>query len=332
MAKRIKLSDVAQHLGINKSTVSRALNKPERVSEELRIKVQQACEELNYIPNVAAKNLASASSKTIALIVPSFTNSVFADVIGCARKICDSRGYQLLIGDSTYTILGEEKAVEHYLQHNIDGFILTETSHSSKTISLLQRAHIPVIEIMDVIDTPTFDGNFGIDQVEAAGELTRYLINKGRKNIAFCSSWLDKRANLRKLAWEKVMDEHGLSHERMISLRNKTSFQSGAEALEAILSEWPDTDAIFFVNDDLAAGAIMQSHRLGIKVGKDLDIVGFNDLDFASVIHPKLSTVRVPRVEITEMATTALLNLIEDKPTGSLHQRFEHQLIIRESS
>lgn len=332
MAKRTTLSDIADYVGINKSTVSRALSKPDRVSEDIRLKVAEASQALNYIPNVAAKNLASASSKSIVLIVPSFTNSVFSDVIETAKEQSRLRGYQLLIGDSAYTTLGEEKAIEHYLQHNVDGFILTETSHSNKTISLLTNSGVPVVEIMDVIEQPTFDANFGIDQSAAAEEITTHLINKGCRNIAFCSSWLDKRANLRKVSWEKTMASHNLENERIINLRSKTSFKSGADALEDILTQWPDTDAIFFVNDDLAAGAIMHSHRLGIKPGKDIDIVGFNDLDFSSVVSPTLSTVQVPRVEMTATATETLLNLVENKPTASLHQCFPYKLVLRESS
>ncbi|WED24233.1 LacI family DNA-binding transcriptional regulator [Vibrio sp. JC009] len=332
MNKRTTISDIAEYLGINKSTVSRALNNPGRVSAEVHAKVQEACKVLHYIPNVAAKTLASSSSRSIVLIVPSFTNSVFSEIISTAKKKCEDSGYNLLIGDSTYTLMGEEKVIENFLQHNVDGFILTETNHSSKSRTLIKNAGLPVIEIMDVLDNPTFNANFGVDQIAAATELTEYLINKGRKNIAFCSTWLDRRAQLRKEAWEATMEKHGLEKHRFINIKERTSFHNGAQAIVEILSNWPETEAVFFVNDDLAAGAIMECQRLEVKVGDELDIVGFNDLDFAEVITPRLTTIRTPRLQMAALAVESVIALIEGKSLDSSQKVLPHELMIRESA
>ncbi|WP_432453987.1 MULTISPECIES: LacI family DNA-binding transcriptional regulator [unclassified Agarivorans] len=332
MNKRTTIADVAEYLGVNKSTISRALNNPNRVSADVHSKVIEACKVLNYIPNVAAKTLALSSSKSIVLIIPSFTNSVFAEIISAAKISCESLGYNLLIGDSSYTTLGEEKVVENFLSRNVDGFIFTETEHSLATQTMIKNSNIPAVEIMDILDKPTFDANFGVNQSDAATELTEYLISKERKNIAFCSTWLDRRAMLRKTAWELVMEKHGLDYHRFINTKERTSFHNGANAISEILNQWPETDAIFFVNDDMAAGAIMQCQRYDIKVGKDIDIVGFNDLDFAEVINPRLTTIRIPRVEMAELAVTTIISLIEQKGVANLHQTLPYELMIRESA
>jgi LacI family gluconate utilization system Gnt-I transcriptional repressor len=332
MNKRTTISDVAEYLGINKSTVSRALNNPNRVSNELHSKIIDACNVLNYLPNAAAKTLASASSKSIVLVIPSFTNSVFSEIISAAKSQCEAYDYNLLIGDSSYTKLGEEKVVENFISRNVDGFIFTETEHSLATQNLLRKANIPAVEIMDHLVKPNFNANFGVDQIAAATELTEYLVAKGRKRIAFCSTWLDKRALLRKTAWETVLEQHGLEHHRFINTKERTSFHNGSDAISEILNRWPDTDAVFFVNDDMAAGAIMQCHRYNIQVGKDLDIVGFNDLDFAEVINPRLTTIHTPRVEMAVKAVETLIALIEGKPCDSLHLAMQYELKIRESA
>ncbi|WP_027695165.1 LacI family DNA-binding transcriptional regulator [Vibrio litoralis] len=332
MNKRTTISDVANYLSINKSTVSRAINNPNRVSKELHARVIQACNKLNYIPNVAAKTLASSSSKSILLVVPSFTNTVFPEIISATKLKCEALGYNLLVGDSEYTELGEEKIVKDFLSRNVDGFIFTETIHSWGTVELIKNSACPAVEIMDIIKEPTFDANFGVDQSEAATELTSYLISKGRKNIAFCSTWLDHRAMLRKEAWSECLQKAGLDNHRVINIKHKTSFQSGADALRQILHSWPETDAVFFVNDDMAAGAIMQCQRHGISVGKELDIVGFNDLDYAAVINPRLTTIRTPRVEMAELAVETLVNLLEGKSVEIVKQKIPYKLIIRESA
>ncbi|WP_413282496.1 LacI family DNA-binding transcriptional regulator [Vibrio sp. MA40-2] len=332
MNKRTTIADVAEYLGINKSTVSRALNNPKRVSSELHSKVIDACSVLNYIPNVAAKTLASSSSKSIVLVIPSFTNSVFSEIISATKSRCEKFEYNLLIGDSSYTKLGEEKVVENFLSRNVDGFIFTETEHSLATHDMLKKTNIPAIEIMDSLEKPNFNANFGVDQIGAATALTEYLVAKGRKKIAFCSTWLDKRALLRKTAWETVLEKHGMENHRFINTKERTSFHNGADAISDILSQWPDTDAVFFVNDDMAAGAIMQCHRHDIKVGKDLDIVGFNDLDFAEVITPRLTTIRTPRIEMADIAVRTIIALIEGKKVDCLHETMPFELMVRESA
>ncbi|MDW6092518.1 LacI family DNA-binding transcriptional regulator [Vibrio rhizosphaerae] len=332
MNKRTTIADVAAYLGINKSTVSRALNNPNRVSTELKERIEVACKELNYIPNVAAKTLASSSSKSIVLVVPSFTNSVFAEIISVVKAECDELGYNLLIGDATYTKFGEEKVVENFLSRNVDGFILSETEHTLDTKRMIDSANLPTVEIMDSIEKPNFNANFGVNQIEAAACLTEYLITKGRKNIAFCSTWLDRRAMLRKLAWENTLEKHGMESHRFFQTKETTSFHNGENAISAILSQWPETDAVFFVNDDMAAGAIMQCQRFDIKVGKDLDIVGFNDLDFAGVINPRLTTIRTPRTKMAKLAVKTLVDIIEGKQVTSLSKELPFELMIRESA
>ncbi|MEP3351108.1 MAG: LacI family DNA-binding transcriptional regulator [Marinomonas sp.] len=332
MKKRTTILDVANYLGVNKSTVSRALNNPDRVSSDIYDKVIEACRVLNYIPNLAAKTLALSSSKSLVLIIPSFTNSVFSEIISAAKQTCESNGYSLLIGDSSYNKMGEEKVVANFLSRNVDGFIFTETEHSLATINMIKTSGLPAVEIMDVVKKPTFNANFGVNQYDAASELTKYLIKKGRKKIAFCSTWLDRRAMLRKKAWEAALVENGLEAHRFVNTNERTSFHTGADAISEILNLWPDTDAVFFVNDDMAGGAVMQCQRYGIQVGKELDIVGFNDLDFAEVINPRLTTIRIPRVEMAEMAVTTLIALIEQKPVETLHATMPYELMERESA
>ncbi|GJJ79657.1 LacI family DNA-binding transcriptional regulator [Pasteurella canis] len=314
MAKRTTIDDIAKALGINKSTVSRAINNPSLVSDEMREKITRMCDKMNYIPNNIAKSLASSSTHSIVLLIPSFSNDVFNDVIDGVKEICDKWNYNLLISDFSYTPLEEQRIIEKYLQQNVDGFILTETFHTQKTMDLLRIANIPTIEIMQIDKSPNFLANIGIDQYAAAKHLVEFLVmEKARKNIALCSSWLDSRACLRKNAWEDVLIKHHLPTERYFRIQGKTSFSSGAESVLEILYRWPDTDAIFFINDDVAAGAIMECTRRGIKIGKELDIVGFNDLDFAKVLNPSLTTIFTPRFEMGKLSAEILIQFLSGK-------------------
>ncbi len=129
---------------------------------------------MNYIPNSIAKSLASSSTNSIVLLIPSFSNDVFKEVIDGVKEICDQWNYNLLISDFSYTPLEEQHIIEKYMQQNVDGFILTETFHTQKTIELLKTANIPTVEIMNIYDNPNFLANIGIDQYVAAKELIRF--------------------------------------------------------------------------------------------------------------------------------------------------------------
>lgn len=328
---RTKISDVANQLGVHKTTVSRALNNSSGISKSLALKIKKAARELNYIPNRAAQSLCADNNRTIALLLPSFGNNVFNDVMLGVKAVADKANYALMIGDSTYTELGEERTVESYIQQNVSGFILTSTRHTEETRKMLLATGTPVAEIMDISSEP-FDINYGVNNELAAQSMTQHLIDKGRRNIAFCSLFLDWRAILRKQGWETALDNAGLSAERYVSSRADASFQAGAELLSETLHKWPDTDALFFVSDELAAGAVMECNRRGIKPGKDIDICGFNDLSFARSIYPALTTVSVPRRKMAEMATESLIALIEGEDVEPASQVLPFELKIRETA
>ncbi|MFC0322134.1 LacI family DNA-binding transcriptional regulator [Gallibacterium melopsittaci] len=333
MKRRTTIDDIAKALGVNKSTVSRGINNPSLVSQEMRTRIEKMCKKMNYIPNSIAKSLASSSTNSIVLLIPSFSNDVFKEVIDGVKEICDQYNYNLLISDFSYTPLEEQRIIEKYMQQNVDGFILTETYHTQKTIDLLNTAHIPTIELMHIYENPHFLANIGINQYAAAEYLVRFLVNdKQRQHIALCSSWLDSRALLRKMAWEDVLTAHNLPTDRHFTVQGKTSFVSGAEALIEILYQWPDTDAIFFVNDDIAAGAIMECSRRGIKVGKDLDIVGFNDLDFAKVLNPTLTTIATPRFEIGKLGAQTLIQFLSGQTPEQQTIELPFKFIRRQSA
>ena len=328
---RTTISDVAKHAGVHKTTVSRALKDSSSISKKLSLKIKKAAKELNYIPNRAAQSLSARNNKTIALLLPSFGNNVFNDVVLGAKSVADEMNYSLIIGDSTYSELGEERVIESYIQQAVSGFILTSTRHTAHTVKMLNASEAPVAEIMDISES-AFDLNYGVDHKQAAADMTQYLIAKGRRRIAFCSLFLDWRAVLRKQGWEKALHDANLSSDLSIQSRAPASFQAGAELLIAALQKWPDLDAAFFVSDELAAGAVMECNRRGIKPGYGIDICGFNDLSFAKTLYPSLTTVHTPRKEMAELATRSLISLIEGKTVNEPIKTLPYEMKIRETA
>ncbi|MGV2986643.1 LacI family DNA-binding transcriptional regulator [Vibrio sp. E150_011] len=330
--KRVTIGDIAKYIGVDKSTVSRALSGSSKVKKETVLKVQRACKDLKYVPNDAARALASSESKSLVLLVPSLSNEIFSDIVTGAKKVCTEKGYTLLIGDTGYSPMEEESLIKHYLQQNVAGFVLTENTHTDESVSLLDQFAKPVIEIMDCTKPPNFNQVIGINNDTATRDVIRYLVGKGRKNIAFCSCFLDDRASIRKTAMQSELKLAGLPFDKVLTMTGATSLKVGQRSIIEIVRKWPDVDAIMYINDDLASGASMEATRRGLEVGEQIDIFGFNDLEYASHFIPSLSSVRTPRMEMGELAFCNLIEILNGQGEMSPLIELKHELILRDSA
>ena len=147
--KRPVLQDVADRVGVTKMTVSRFLRNPEQVSVALRGKIAAALDELGYIPNRAPDILSNATSRAIGVLLPSLTNQVFAEVLRGIESVTDAHGYQTMLAHYGYKPEMEQERLESMLSWNIDGLILTERTHTPRTLKMIEVAGIPVVELMD---------------------------------------------------------------------------------------------------------------------------------------------------------------------------------------
>ncbi|MEH6649878.1 MAG: LacI family DNA-binding transcriptional regulator [Motiliproteus sp.] len=311
---RVTLAEVAERAGVSAITVSRALKHPDRVSNKLRAKITLAVQELGYIPNQAARSLASAESKIISVIFPSLSNAVFSDLLDGIHDSLVPAGYRILLANSHYSITQEDELVETMLEQNPDGIIITGIDQSPKTKKRLQNINIPIVQVMELTDNP-LDMSVGISHFDAGHAITEHLFGKGYKKIGFIGARMDERAQRRMQGYRQSMIAHDQDPDRYIltSLAN-TSFQRGADMMTELISKHNEIDALFLSNDDLAAGAIFECQRRGIQVPQQLAIAGFNDLEFSKAINPALTTVAIPRFEMGKQAAQCLLDRIEDKP------------------
>lgn len=312
---RITLADVAQHAGVGAITVSRALKHPSQVSEKLRLKISQAVKELGYIPNQAARSLASSESRVISVIFPSLSNAVFSDLLDGIHDTLTPAGYRILLANSHYSASQEDELIETMLGQNPDGLIITGIDQSEQTKKRLKNTGLPVVQVMDLCTTPV-DINVGFSHFDAGYAITRHLYDKGYKNIGFIGARMEKRAQRRMQGYRHALIEHGDDPDKYIltSLAS-TSFLLGADLMSDLLAKHSEIDAIFFSNDDMAAGAIFECLRRGIKVPQQLAIAGFNNLEFSCSVYPALTTVSIPRYEMGRLAATSLLNRLQGKET-----------------
>jgi len=329
---KVTLSDVAALAGVAPMTASRAINQPELVSAILRERVEKAVQDLGYVPNRAARALASAQSKVIVVLVPSLANAVFTAVLAGVQDALDPCNYQILIGNTRYSDAEEEKLLATYMQSNPDGILLSGLTHSPRVQQMLATSRVPVVSMMDLSSEPG-SMSVGFSQEDAGYTITRYLIDKGRKRIGYMAAQLDERTLKRGDGYRKAMEEAGLA-DPMLELMcpEPSTIALGAELLGRMLANMPGLDAIFCCNDDLAHGAIFQCQRRGIKVPEQLAICGFNDLPASAWMKPSVTTIGTPRYQTGFEAANLLLAAIRGNDIPAQRIDLGFTLMARESA
>jgi len=310
--KRPTLQDIADLVGVTKMTVSRCLRDPSQVSDALRDKIQSAVEELGYIPNRAPDILSNAKSNAIGVLVPSLTNQVFAEVIRGIEQVTGPAGYQTMIAHYGYSAELEEQSIASLLSYNVDAIILSENVHTERARKMLQTASIPVIEIMDSV-SPRIEQSVGFDNFEASRDMTKTMLKRGRKNIAYLAARMDERTRLKMAGYQQAMDESNATP-MTLQTEEASSFTLGAKLLGELLEKHPEANGIVCTNDDLAIGAFYECVRRGIQVPQDMAIAGFHGHDITLAMTPRLATVITPREQIGLVAAQEIVNRLKGQP------------------
>ncbi|WP_116134680.1 LacI family DNA-binding transcriptional regulator [Tropicimonas sp. IMCC34043] len=309
--RRPTLDDVASLSGVSAITVSRTIRSPEKVSERSRLKVQAAIEKLGYTPDLAASALASKSTNVIGLLVPSLTNNVFADVLRGVYDAVETTRYFVQIGNSRYSALKEEALIRVFLRQKPAGLIVAGFDQTDPALNLLETAGCPVVQIMD-FGRPPVDMAVGFRHDAAARLAARHLLECGYRRPGILAARMDPRTQSRLQVFREVCAEAGvLDERRVVTTPHASSVGVGRQLLELLLTQAPDTDAVFCNNDDLAIGALMEAHRRNLHVPEDLGICGFNDLEMTRNMFPSLTSIATPRFEVGRRAVEMLLAEIE---------------------
>lgn len=301
-----RMEDVARLAGVSLITVSRVINTPDKVAPATRSAVEAAIRKTGYMPNLTAGSLASNRSRIIAAIVPTIDNSIFAETIRGLSDTLASDGYQLLLGQTGYSPTAEDALVAAFLGRRADGLVLTGAVHSRLTIKRLKAAGIPVVETWDLPAAP-LDMVAGFDNVEAGRAMAHHLLALGYRRFGLAGGD-DDRTHARRDGFEAALK--GTSGASLVTslFTLGRSYSGGREALTQLLDLDAGLDAVFFSNDALAVGALMECHRRGLRVPEDIAIAGFADLDIAAEVEPALTTVKVRSRHIGEAAARMLLS------------------------
>ena len=317
---RLTLHDVASEANVSVKTVSRVLNNEPYVSKQKRDQVLNAVKRLDFRPNVQARRLKSKGNRSyqIGLLYDNPTAHYISRLLVGTLERCDEYGYRLIVECLPSEREHPRKAVKPKLLHrnDLDGVILTPPlSDNLNLIKALEGAGHTIIRIVPFADHDRVPYVF-MDDIKAARSMTEYLISLGHKRIAHISG--DKShgsAGAREEGFKLAMDAAGLLIEAGSVQSGDYTFKSGRACAEKLLLENNPPTAIFAANDEMAMGVLFGAQAFGIRVPDDLSVAGFDDLPFAAIIEPQLTTIRQPLKEMAEAAAGMLIDLKEGRET-----------------
>ncbi|GAA2233659.1 LacI family DNA-binding transcriptional regulator [Herbiconiux moechotypicola] len=331
----VTLEDVARHARVSPQTVSRSIRTPELVSEFTLERVRNSIAATGYVPNLAASNLASNRSMTVAAIIPAISASVFADALHGLEEVLAPAGYQLFIGSTSYRPGHEEELVRAFLGRRPDGIFIVGTEHSPNTEHLLRESKVPVIEAWDLTEKP-IDTVVGFSNRESIRALVSFVRERGYAHPTFAGSFQtgDFRALARRSSFEEAVAEAFPGEPvRIVDSGTATvDYETGRRLLDEARRLHPETDVLMFASDVFAAGAVLECARRGLSVPGDIAITGFGDFEIGRHLVPTLTTVAVPNRQIGTTAGELLLARMTHRSSEPAEIDLGFSVVARESA
>lgn len=327
------VKDVARHAGVSAATVSRAISLPDRVSPKTRARVMEAVEALGYTPNAAARSLRVASARKILVTVPNIANPFFSAIIRAIEDEAQSRDFAVLLGDTRYTLDGEEQYAAMLATREADGLIFL--GHR------LPEAVVPLVKRMGnnapVVNGCEFDPQLGvpsahIDNAAAAEEAMDHLYALGHRRIAALAGPTTGPLSRDRLSGIWASARKHDAADRVAVLHGEFSMEWGARGADMILGRQEAPTAFFCLSDEIAIGAMYSLHNKGFDCPGDVSVMGFDDIAVARYFSPSLSTVRQPMEEIGRETVRMLLAILEGRGDNVRSRTFDHQLMIRDTT
>ncbi|PLS16053.1 LacI family transcriptional regulator [Bacillus sp. M6-12] len=326
----VRIVDVAKMANVSTATVSRVISNTGSVKSGTAEKVLEAIQKLNYQPNLLARQLRRLETKTILVVVPDITNTFFSNVLRGIEAIASEHGYQVLLGDTENIVERESGYLNIIRQKKADGMILL-TARSSQNLLEEIAQEYPVVLACEYIEGSKLP-TVSIDNISSARKAADYLIGLGHKRIAHISGPLGVVVGRDRLrGFQQAMIQNGLTVEPFLVQEGDFTFESGFNLMMKFLALEHSPTAVFAANDEMAIGAVKAIKSKGLKVPEDISVVGFDDIKFASVFEPAITTIAQPTFELGKIAMELLLKLMNNDELKKKQYMLEDRLVVRES-
>lgn len=323
------ITDVAKLAGVSHQTVSRVLNKHPSVSEHTRKKVLDAIQQLDYRPNLTARSLVTRKTSTIGVVSCGGTQYGPSQMVYGIELAARDAGYHVIITSITELTRDQiSEAIHHLMNQQVEGIILITPLivQLGDIKDLLPNVPYVLIDAPWGIDLPTVM----IDQVSGARKITRHVLDRGHKQVAFLSGplhWSDARGRLE--GFQQEMQQDGLDPSQVIEA--DWSAEGGFVAAQKLLKQKDKFTALVAANDQMALGAIRAFKDAGLKVPEDISVVGFDDIPEAAYFDPPLTTIRQNFSLLGKRGVNHLIERLHEPNTDISQSVIQTQLVQRQS-
>ncbi len=333
--KHVTIKDIARHLSISASTVSRALVNDKNVRKETKEKVLNAARELNYKPNPVATNLKYGHSNTVGVIVPEMVTPFASTVVSGIQSVLYAHGIKVIVADSRENPDMERENLRLMEQFMVDGIIVSLCSYrkNREDYLRLQKAGMPMVfydRIPYGLDVP----QVLVDDYRKSFFLVEKLILGGRKKIVHIQGPEDIYNSKERLkGYMDAMAKYKIPvNESTMVIRTGMTFDEGAEAAERLVGSGMDFDAIFAFTDTLAIGVMNRLRELGKRIPDEVAIASFSGTELSTIVYPKLTTVEPPLFQMGEKAAELILEKIKNPACPNRKETVNAEIRMRESS
>ena len=323
------VQDVAREANVSTATVSRCINLPEKVGEETRKRVLKVIADIGYAPNFGARALVAKRTNTIGAIIPTMENAIFARGLQAFQEELGRNGYTLLVASSSYRPDLEEEQIRTLLARGADALLLIGFDRRPEITEMLRERGVPHL-VAWAHDPASRTPSVGFDNRTAMSDLARKVIAFGHRQIAMISAptQSNDRARDRVAGVRDAAAAHGLDPDAITVVETPYSFENGGNAFRTLMNGSPRPTAVICGNDILAIGAMSMATEMGLGIPQDVSITGFDDIEVARVVTPRLTTVHVPHREMGRLSAAALIALLRDDMPDA-HTQLLTEVILR---
>lgn len=325
-----QMKDVAERAAVSVTTVSHVLNKTRHVAPATRRRVLEAIRELNYYQDAHARRLARGRSDFFGLIVSDIGNPFFPEIIKAFENAALEKSFDLLLCNTNYQPERTEAAVRKMIENKVRG-VAVMTSEWGSALAEQLATHQVAVVFLDLGSVGKYMSNIRVDYSQGIYQAIDHLRSLGHKEFAFIAGPQTLRSAVtRHKAFIDALNQWGLPSDRTVEGNHKVD--GGIRAAQALLAHRPLPMAILCSNDLTAIGAMRALAEAGVRIPDDVSVVGFDDIDFARLAHPPLTTVNLSRDRLGKLAFEALHKMLRSKRHEGAEYVVETQLVIRQST
>jgi LacI family transcriptional regulator len=326
------IKKIAKLVGVDPSTVSRALNGSLRVKPETRERIEKAARETGYIPHSLAKSLIEGKTFTLGILVPEISSSFFARIIDEIENEVSRNGYGIILAATNFQYQSEAKALKAMLSRRVDALVVCSPSEQILKDYQEMRINVPMVLCDTIRGDEPYDSVY-VDEKRGFQSAVKYLAGQGHRDIGFIAEEMITQHRLNNFV--AVLEQNGLRlNKSYLCVEAAIGAECGYMGMKHLLLGKKRPTAVLCARDTIAIGALRAAHEKGLTIPGQISIIGYDDISISRYLHPALTTIRQPTEEVGRNVGEMVLKKLNSKSKvdSILKVTLIPELIVRESS